>query len=288
MGMSQAGESTTTTTQTAQPWQQGQPYILNALNTAQNLQKNNPLSYYSGNMVAPFAPAQQQAFDTGTNIATQGGPAAINAANNNLTNMLNNPITYGSPAFNAQFQAATNAIVPQVSSMFGRAGAGNSSTFQNSLAQAEANAFANQLQNQQALNQQAIGMAPALGQAQLGGTVGLLNNIGQQQQSQQQAQIQNEFNKYMFNQMAPYQQAQMVNQLYSNILPNAPTVSGSQTTPYYDNPLGSLLGAGMTAYGMLNPVGGMGMGAMGGMGGANPFTGALPGFASVAEGVPFL
>ena len=68
------GNRTSTTTQQATPWAAQQPYLRDVFQQAQNLYQQGGQQYYPGDLVAPFAPAQQQAFDLITNRALSGSP----------------------------------------------------------------------------------------------------------------------------------------------------------------------------------------------------------------------
>lgn len=299
MGAQQAGETTTTTNSTASPWGPIQPYLQNIYSNAQKLQDNNPLSYYGGEQVAPFTPESQQAFSGIKNYASGGG-SGVNAANEKfLTNTLNsdnsqfaynpmnaNDIMPGGKLFNANLQAASNEILPNVQSAFGTHGGAQNSGLSQELLKQMSQAFAGQAMNAYALQQQgglqnktnmlnaqgdqlrASALGPTIDQSAYA-NLGALAGVGDVQQQQKQKEIEAQMQKYNFNQMAPYQQAQLIAGLITGANPNTPSQTGTQSTPYYENPMGDLLGLGLKGASIYS--------GLGGLGGAGAFAGASAG-----------
>ncbi len=107
------GSNLQTQTQQAPSWQV--PYQQEGLN--QSLaQYQNP-----GNLVAPFAPQQEQAISGVTNLTQNGGPATQQAASNFVTNTLNNGPT-SNPYLGQMFNQAAQATQNQLASQFAGSG----------------------------------------------------------------------------------------------------------------------------------------------------------------------
>jgi hypothetical protein len=181
-----------TQTSTAPSWQTGyQNYGLNqALSQYQNTQ----------NLVAPFAPQQEQAISNITNLANRGDPGT-NAAGNFITNTLNGNVQQN-PQLNALFSQGANQIQNQLASQFAGAGRNvDQSQGANALALGTfgANLYGNAFGQEAGLQQAALGAAPGNLQSQLG-LQSSLYGAGQNVQNQSQQYInapQNFLNQYL-------------------------------------------------------------------------------------------
>jgi len=186
------GSTQQTTTQQAPAWQQ--PY--------QNLGLNQALSQYQNtqNLVAPFAPQQEQAISNITNMASNGSPS-INAAQNFVTNTLGGNVQQN-PELNALFSQGANQIQNQLASQFAGAGR-NVDQSQGQTAQALGNfasgLYGNAFNTEAGLQTSALGAAPSVLNSQLGlqnALYGAGSNV--QNLSQQYIQApQNFLNQYL-------------------------------------------------------------------------------------------
>lgn len=285
-------QGSTTSTSSSAPWSAQQPYLQNLFGYAQNAYNqygSNPQSYVAplnANQNQAINMTQQAA--SGQNSGNVG--SVNNAASNYVTNtangaglnsnpgnaafsqfangsMMNNPYMQGMA--NAagtniinQYQTAT---APQTTSQFegaGRYGSGAMMNQQNidqqglatQLGNAQNNLYGsmyntnmgNMLSGAQGLSgnyntaaQQQLGaasLAPGMAQSNLG-TISALGNMGALQQSQQQA-----LNQSPFTLAGQYQN--LIGQNYGS--------SGSQTTPYYTNPLGQIAGIGLAGASLMS------------------------------------
>lgn len=279
------GEVQTQSSSDKAPWAGVQPYLLQQLGAAQNLYNQNPGGY---NYQANLPQATQQAW-------TQGQAAANNP--NGLVAQGQNALGYAldpahlNPESNPAFaQSVQNALGRAGTAFEGQYGgpAGlnlNNSGYQQNLAEglgrAATQAYANQYNQNETNALNAALQAPGLQAA----NASQLYNIGQQQQQLGLSQFQSPW-----NQLGNYTQA------IGGGLQGFGSQTGTNQTPYFTNPLGSLGGAAL-GIGQLYGSGALnGIGSMFGTGGAfGPALGAGGGVmaglgaeAGLAEIAPYL
>lgn len=154
------GSNSQTTTQQAPSWQL--PYQSYGLGQAQSQYQNE------NQLVAPFAPQQNEAISNITNMA--GGNPAVNAAQNFTTNTLNGNVMQN-PELNNLFQLGANQIQNQMASEFANSGrnvdASKGETAQ-ALGNFAANLYGNAFNTEAGLQQAALGAAPGIQNSQLG------------------------------------------------------------------------------------------------------------------------
>lgn len=173
------GSNQQTTTQQAPSWQL--PYQQQALGQAQSQYQN------TNQLVAPFAPQQNQAISNITNMANSGDPS-VNAAENYATNTLNGNVQQN-PELNSLFQQGANNIQKQMASEFA-VGGRNVDQSQGQTAQAlgvfGSNLYGNAFNTETQAQQGAMNAAPNLQNSQLGmqnalyGAGQNVQNLGQQ------------------------------------------------------------------------------------------------------------
>jgi len=179
-------------TSQAPSWQS--PYQSYGLNQSLSQYQNTP------QLVAPFAPQQEQAISNITNMGANGDPS-LNAAGSFITNTLGGNVEQN-PMLGNLFQQGANQIQNQLDSQF--AGAG--SNVQNSLgAQGQAlsnfagNLYGNAFNTEAGLQTSALGAAPSILNSQLG-LQNALYGAGQNVQNLSQQYIQapqNALNQYL-------------------------------------------------------------------------------------------
>ena len=215
--MSNNGTSSSINTQ-APSWQQ--PYQQYGLNQAQSQYQNIP------NLVAPFAPQQEQAITNVTNMANEGNPA-VNAAQTFAANTLNGNVQTN-PELNSLFTQGANQIQQQIASQFAGAGRNvDQSAGANALALGTfgSNLFGNAFNTEAGLQNSAMYAAPSLLNSQLG-LQNSLYGAGQNVQNLAQQYIQ-----------APQTS---LNQYLSRVNGN---LGSTQSTPY--NPITGGIGGGL-------------------------------------------
>lgn len=266
---------TTNTVQKADPWAGQQPYLTDVMQQAQGLQQNNPLQYFPGQTFAGLSPETEQSLQMQTQRALAGSPLN-NAAQGNLTDTLNgkyldiNQNPYLMPAADQ----IMSKVLPQINSQFASSGRGNSGLAARAASQGATDAIgglAFQNYNAERTNQQRSALlAPQLAQqdyadaARLGEVGGVREDLAQQG-------INDQMQRFQFENMAPWQQLGLYNQLIQGNY-------GGQTTTAQTSPRRSIgagvLGGGLAGGGlgyMLGPSLGLtgGQGALGGAAGGS-------------------
>jgi hypothetical protein len=186
------GSNLQTTTQQAPSWQL--PFQSYGLNQAQSQYQNTP------QLVAPFAPQQNQAITNIGQMAQNGNPA-VNAAQNYATQTLNGNV-FQNPELNNLFQQGADQIQKQMASEFANAGR-NVDASQGQTAQAlgnfGANLYGNAFNTETQAQMGALGAAPGIQNSQLG-MQNALYGAGQNVQNLSQQYIQapqNALNQYL-------------------------------------------------------------------------------------------
>lgn len=227
----QTGTQNATSTQQAPNWLL--PYQQNAVQQSY-AQNQNP-----GQLVAPFAPQQEQAISNITNYANQGDPAT-NAASSFITNTLGGNVQQN-PMLNQLFTQGAQQIQQQLGSQFGGAGRNidaSAGVTGQALGTFGANLFGNAFNTEAGLQTAALGAAPGNMQSKLG-LQDALYGAGQNVQNLAQNYIQ-----------APQQNLDR----YLGRVQGVP--AQTQTTPYYTNPGANVAGGALLGSGIGSAIGG--------------------------------
>lgn len=241
------GSNAATSTQQAPSWQL--PFQQQALGQAQSQYQNTQ------QLVAPFAPQQEQAISNITNMAASGDPATT-AAQKYITSTLGGNVQQN-PELNQLFSQGANQIQNQLASQFGGAGrnvGASAGLNAQALGTFGANLYGNAFNTEAGQQNAALGAAPQNLQSQLGIQSALMG-AGQTVQNQSQNYItapQNFLNQYL---------AQV----------NGNLGSTQTSTPAFNAGAGALGGA-LVGSGIGNSIGGYfgnsGLGSiLGGLGG---------------------
>ena len=236
----------TTQTGSSSPWIGQQPYLTQGFQNAQNWYNNG------GTQVAPMNQMQNQSFNMAQNNATNN--QALNSSNNAISqfasgNMMNNPYLgqMANAADNSITRNYQSAVAPGIQSNAEANGRFGSGSMQNQSNQAQQN-LATQLGNtnagiyggayQSGLNNmlQASSLAPSNNQANLS-NIGAVNAAGNQQQAYQQ-QVNNQPLTNM--------------QSYQGLIGGNMGSQTSQSTPYYQNTAGNILGGALAGNQLYN------------------------------------
>lgn len=185
-----------TQSQVTAPWEKQQPYLTTGFEQAKQRFLDDPVTYYEGNTVAPFATETEESLNQRAQMAREGfGP--LNQANQLAEQTLRGDYLYGGPGFDAAVDAAYRKAKPRIDSQFGLAGGHNSGLADEAMAGAIGDAFAQQYNQERQRQMQMAGMAPGLDQARYFDT-GQLGAVGAQRQAQQQAEINADVNKFNY------------------------------------------------------------------------------------------
>lgn len=204
--------NTTTTVQNADPWAGQQPYLKAGFDQAAGLYDNNPLQFYPGQTYAPASGETNAALTAQTNRAMQGSPL-VGAAQGELMKTLNGD--YLDAAKNPYLMAASDSIMaktlPAINARFAASGRGQSGLGARAAGEGVGSAMATAgLQNYQAerTNQQRAQLfAPQLANQDYY-DIAKLGEVGAARESATQQGIDEDVNRFNFQNQAPWQQLQ--------------------------------------------------------------------------------
>ena len=198
-----SGPSGTQTVQANQkPWDDQQPYLRDVFSQAQKQFQAGPQTFYPNSTVVPFSQQTEQAL--GRMEATGNDPnSLVRQAQGNLGQTLGGDfLSAGNPYFGGMMDRVANQIRPRLDAQFNGANYGGS-LHQGAMASALADAGSNlayQNYGQERQNQmQGALFAPQLNTAD----VQPLAQVGQAREGLANAQLQENINRYNFNQNAP-------------------------------------------------------------------------------------
>ena len=282
MGAKQSGTSQTTSTVNTGPWAPQQPYLQDAFAQAQaNYGTAKDNKYYTGETVAPFNAAQNNALGTTIGLGSSTNPGVAAAGQNNVDTLSGKYLDPSSnPWLKSTFDAAAapvtraymTATAPQTAGAMESAGRYGSGAYQNqvknneanlgaSLNNLAANIYGNNYQTERGNQMTAAGQSAGLNSAQYINPTAALT-AGNQQQQQQQNVDQSNMSAYNYNRDQP---TNALNNYIAQIQGNYGQ-SGT-TTPYYSNPGASALGGVLGAASLFTPGAG-GSSAASGIGSA--------------------
>ena len=242
-----------------------QPYLTYGLSEAKNLYQGGGPKFYPGQGYVGPSTATQTALQALQARAMAGNPL-LGQAQGNVSGMLAGDYLGGNPFFQGAFQPAATAAqtafqksigdISSAASKAGRYGSGAMGTLENQAAGTFAQkladtagrlAYENYAQERQ--NQmRALGMAPALAEADYG-DINKLLGAGQLGEGYQTSALQADMARYNFEQNAP--QRNLTN--YLNMVYGFPAgKTMTQTTPYYTNPTATALGTGLLGLNLYN------------------------------------
>lgn len=272
--MTQKQKSTTT----SEPWKPAQAGLKNTLETADNWQtsyQDRPL--YQGSSVAGFDPSQTAALEGIEQRAASGSPL-VGQSQDYISKVLSGDfIKEGNPYLEGVRDSITRSVMPGVNATFSMAGRtgdpGGAHAY--SLSKALSDSFSpyafQNYENERGRMDQAAQFAPQLAHEDYY-DLDRQFQAGAVRQGQAQNQLTDDISRYYQEQYRPFTAAQEASSLTNPIAGMGGTSTTTQETKA--NPLTSILGGAMMAYGAMNPAAGAMMGAAGG---ASGITSALGG-----------
>lgn len=285
----------TTTIQKSDPWSGQQPFLTGGgatggnlgapgaagqpitqtpgtLPSAASLYQNYTPQYFPGSTVAGFTPAQQQGQQSEINFGANGTPEG-NAADANSAATLNGDyLSAGNPYFSQMADRVTASAMPALTSTFNQGNRINSpgAAYAVSSGLGDAiGALGYQNYSDERTNQlRAQGLAPTLQGADLQRSAAL-SDAGGQQQTQNQANINDQVQRFNFQQQLPYNQLGLYNQMIQGNYGGTSTL----TQPYFGPASGSGLAGGLsgalsgagTGFAVGGPYGAAAGGILGGL-----------------------
>lgn len=274
---------TISSTQTSAPWSAQVPYLKEIFKRAQDY-GNTPREYYDFNTYASPDSATLEGLDRQYNRALEGSPLYNEAREQNLATISGDYLSPDSnPALQDTIDAANdsvlrsyrNSVIPGLQSAF--SGAGRYGSGMQQIAEQEAandltkrlsrnatNIAFNNYNNERNRQVNAISSAPAFAQADYA-DIGQLLDVGAQREAIDQQGIDEQMNRFDFNQDEPLSRLNNYRGLVSGDYGGTTTSTGRN--PNYKSRTSALLGGMMGGLGvgtsLLSPMSGPGMGGMG-------------------------
>jgi len=271
MGGGSSSPSFQTQTTDSSPWEPQQAHLKNIMSGAEAAYNSPAPGYFEGSTVVDFSPQTQQALSGIEQRAVAGSPlqqAGMQQAQSTVEGdyLNNNPFLTGAinNAMQPMIDNWNNQVAPGIDSQFARAGRMGSGLYAQQRNAAE-NTLANSMgrmagdmsyQNygdERARQQAMIGQAGNIAQQDYG-DMNKLMAVGTARDQQGQAQLQDQINRFNFEQNRPWEQLGRYSGLVSGGLGSTTT----QTSPLYSNPGANFLSG---------ALGGAQLGSMTGMGG---------------------
>lgn len=244
------GSQTTNTVQKADPWAGQQTYLTDVYGQAQNLYNTSPLEFFPGQTYANLAPETQASLAAQTNRAMQGSPLT-SAAQGQLTSTLRGDyLDAGNPYMSQMMDSVSAQVRPRIDAQFANSGRYGSGAHANAAASALADTagkLAYQNYGDERANQiRGMLFAPQLAQQDYFDAAKLAEVGGVREDLAQQG-INEQMQRFQFENMAPWQQLAM----YQNMIQGNPGSVQTGTTTQPRRSLGAgLLGGGMVGGGL--------------------------------------
>lgn len=230
---------TTTQVINSDPWGPQQSYLQNLFSEASSSYKN-PMEFYGGSVegvptgqtYASFSPETQAALEMAGNQALNTDPT-ITAAQNYSQDMLSGKyLDAENPYFSKMVENISNTVTPQLTSQFGKSGRYGSGSMDKAIASSVTDAAGNlayqnygDVMKQMA---QAAYLAPQT--AQLGYLPSqMLAQVGATKEDQTQNAINQEMQKWQFEQMEPWQRLGLYQGAISGNYGGATNATGTTT-----------------------------------------------------------
>lgn len=245
------------------------PFYERGLTEAERLYGEPGPSYFPGSMVAGMAPETQSALSMARNRALAGSPLR-DQAQQYTQDVLGGEFLGPNPFFQQMYDPAARQVTDSVTSQFarsGRLGSGaHADVLSRNLGDLAGRLSYDNYAQERARQDAAAQLAPAMGNLDYS-DIARLSQVGGAREAHAQAQLQDQANRYQFEQERPQQK--LANYLTAV---RGGTFGSTQETPVFRNQgagfLGGALGgaqlAGLTG---VNPIfGAIGGGLLGGFG----------------------
>lgn len=255
-----SGGGTSTTVQKSDPWSGQQPFLVGGESNGQtvpgvmpeaaNLYQNNPLGFYGGQTFAPLSTETEAALGLQTNRALSGSPVT-NSMNAELSKTLGGEYLDASknPYLMPMADQIRAKVQPAIDARFGAAGRSQSGLGARAVSQGVTDALATQAyqnyNNERTNQMRAMMFAPqaAMNDYQ---DIAKLQEVGNVREDLAQQGINENMQRFSFENMEPWQRLGLYNQLVQGNYGGQTT--GSQTMPRRS--VGSsVLGGGMMGAG---------------------------------------
>lgn len=249
--------ATQTTVQSNNPPAYAEPYLKDIAAQGAALGQN-PLSFFPGSTFAGFAPETELAMTGQTARALNGSPL-VDAAQGNLMDTIGGKyLDVGNPYFGGVANAIRDQVQPAVASQFGGANRVGSGAHESEFARVFANAIApialQNYENERGRQQSAALGAPSFAQNDYA-DMERLAAVGAAREQQSQQGINEQMQRFQFDQMEPWQRLQLQQGSVVPGLMGGQSTSTTTGTQPSSNPLLGSLGLGMGILGLFGSGG---------------------------------
>ena len=254
-----------TETITASPWEAQAPYLEDVFSEAQNLYQGGGPRFYPRNMTAGFGQDTTNALNMYRKQAMTGNPQ-VGALNNMMTGTLQGDYLHSNPYLDSVYDSAADAVTrnyreavaPGIDARFGSSGRygsgmyanqlqGSQETLGKSLGDMSAKFYGQNYANERTNQMRAAALSPTTVPLNYYDASQLLN-VGQMKDQNRQAKMNEQYNRYMFNQNRPWDAAQRYHSLITG------NYGGSSTRPLYQNDAMKWAGLGLGGASVLNQI----------------------------------
>lgn len=266
-----------TQTTSSEPWGPQQDHLKNIFSGAQQAYESDAPQYFQGSTVVGFSPQTEGALQSMEARAVAGSPLqqqAMRQAQNtvegqylNANPFLSGAITLATDPIVEQWN---NQIAPGIDSSFAGSGRMGSGLYAQQRNQAENTlgrsltdmsskmAYAN-YNSERDRQQQMAQAAPSMAQSDYADMQRLMA-VGGAREGQEQTQLQDQINRFNFEQNRPWEQLAK----YSGMVGGGYGSTSTQATPLYSNPGANFLSGALGGAQLGNYMGSPGMGAAAG------------------------
>ena len=197
------GQTTTKETTTkSEPWDKQKPFLEYGFEQAKNLYEGGTPEYFPGDTVSGFNPLQNLAQGAGASRAISGSPLLRAGQDETLSTLRGDYLNAGNPHLDGVMENIKATVLPSVNSRFAGAGRLHSGLAADAAARAVTQSLApyafNNYEAERGRMQNAARMSPSMADADYN-DINALANIGHQQQTQTQAELNADIARHNYN-----------------------------------------------------------------------------------------
>lgn len=247
-------EQVVNTVSNTEPPGYAKPYLESLLERADTEYGSGRPNYFPNSTVVPFSPQSELALRMTEEEALAGSPITTNAQNLANRTIMGDFVMANNPFFESAYQAAANPVIESVNSQFskaGRLGSGaNADVLSRSLADLSGSMSYKNYADERARQMAAAGAAQGFRDMSFADPARLAQ-VGAAREQMSQAQLQDEINRFNFNENVERQKLQD----YAALVRGG-TLGGTSTTqqPTFYNPAANYLGLGLGAAALGNSL----------------------------------
>ena len=243
-----------TSTENRDPWSGQQPYLSYGFDQAKQLYDNGQPNYFPNSTVTPFSNQTEQGLSAIENRANAGSPL-VSGAQDKLGSIINgDSLSSGNPYFSQMADSIAQQVRPRLDAQFAMNGNYGTPQHERVMADSLANALApiayQNYNAERGAQNQAIQFAPQLAAADYTDPSMLLQ-AGAQREQKANANLQDQINRFNFEQNIPQQSLQ---NYMTSVAGGNYGGTGTSTQPTFGSTPAQLAGLGLggaLAYGSL-------------------------------------